>query len=342
MKKLMISTVLSSSFLFVGCDFFKKENVTKENEAEAKLLQDWSCTAPTNLEQIQSHLRAEYLKELDKRLRHSNYTADLALLEKIKKGIKFEIKGVTTLTSEDEKNSKELKCTSQLIIHLPKGLQQRAENAFLERPCEECGDYENNYTLHDALESDDYTFNNDQLLSNLRYMITKTDQDGLHLSVSNQISVIEGVVSVSQYAAEYEDYVKENKQDDERQKQYTKENIEQMALAQKAMDIRNKELEKEKALSVERLNQAWDALSDEQRDEMKQTQADWFEKRDVDCKVIAQKSVYSLSDHEKETYQKQFNYWNEQMQQQNERMQYIKCFNEETKNRISYLEELIQ
>ncbi|ALH96409.1 hypothetical protein [Acinetobacter equi] len=344
MKQLMIIGVLSSSLLFTGCDLLKKENEAKENDAESKLLQDWSCTAPANLEQIQNHLRDEYIKELDKRLRHSSYVADLSLLEKIKKGIKFEIKGVTTLTPDDDKNGKDLKCTSQLIIHLPKGLQQRAENAFLERPCEEC-DHEynnNNYTLHDALESDDYIFKNDQLLSDLRYAITKTDKDGLYLSVSNQIAVIEGIVSVSQYAAEYEAYVKENKQDKERIKQHEQEHMEQTELAQKAMDIRNKELESEKTSLVESLNQAWDSLADEQRIEIKQAQADWFEKRDVDCKVLAQKSVYSLSDNEKETYQKQYQYWNDQMKQQNERMQYIKCFNAETKKRISYLEELVQ
>ena len=115
-----------------------------------------------------------------------------------------------------------------------------------------------------------------------------------------------------------------------------------MGNVQKAMDIRNKELESEKTSLVESLNQAWDSLADEQRIEIKQAQADWFEKRDVDCKVLAQKSVYSLSDNEKETYQKQYQYWNDQMKQQNERMQYIKCFNAETKKRISYLEELVQ
>lgn len=40
-------------------------------------MSDWSCTAPANVEQIQAHLKAEYLKALDRRLRDSReYEAD--------------------------------------------------------------------------------------------------------------------------------------------------------------------------------------------------------------------------------------------------------------------------
>jgi uncharacterized protein YecT (DUF1311 family) len=342
MNKLLMTNILCLSMLLLGCNASKNDVDSNENAENKKLLEDWSCTAPANLEQIQNYLKDEYLSELNRSIRHSDYQSDLALLDKIQKGIKFEIKAVTTLT-QDEKTAKELECAGQLIVHLPKGLQQRAENAFLERPCEECeGDYNNNYTLHDALESEAFKFSHDQLSSNLKYSIIKTDKEGLSLNVANQNLVIEGVVSVSKYAAEYESYVKENKKQKAEIKQYEEKNAEQMALAQKVMDIRHKELEAEKSLVVEQLNQAWDALSSEQRTELKQAQADWFEKRDADCKVIAQKRVYSLSEHEKETYQKHSDYWNEAMREQNERIQYIKCFNTVTRERTAELEGLVE
>ena len=70
---------------------------------------------------------------------------------------------------------------------------------------------------------------------------------------------------------------------------------------------------------------------------MQQDQSEWFEKRDVDCKVISQKSVGQLSDSEKETYQKQSNYWDDALSTQNQEMQYTYCFNQRTAERIIYL-----
>ncbi len=60
---------------------------------------------------------------------------------------------------------------------------------------------------------------------------------------------------------------------------------------------------------VERLNQTWDNFTEEQKQQLQQDQTDWFEKRDVDCRMsISQKSVYQMTDSEKETYQKQSQY----------------------------------
>lgn len=342
MNKLLICSLLTSILLISGCDVFKKKSESEENATDQQMLADWSCTADANINQIQRYLKEEYLKALDKSLRHSNFQADQAILEKIKKGIKFEIKGITTLT-EDTKNSKALECSSQLIVHLPKGLQQRAENAFLELPCEEC-EYEHHegkgpYTLQDSLENREYALEleGDKIRGHLSYNITKTDKDGLSLSIPSQIAVLDGVVEVSKYASEYEAYVTENKERQKNSKQYEEQEMAQMSLAQKAIDIRKKELDAENASVVERLNQTWDSLNEEQQAKLKSEQAEWFEKRDVDCKVLSQKSVYSLSEHEKETYQKHSQYWNEDMKSQNQQMQYTKCFNQKTVERIHYL-----
>jgi uncharacterized protein YecT (DUF1311 family) len=103
------------------------------------------------------------------------------------------------------------------------------------------------------------------------------------------------------------------------------------------MDIRKKELDEEKAKQVDRLNQTWDSLTEEAKAQLKQDQAEWFEKRDVDCKVISQKSYSELPESEVETYQQQRQYWDDAMSLQNKEMQYTKCFNKRTAERIIYL-----
>jgi uncharacterized protein YecT (DUF1311 family) len=121
---------------------------------------------------------------------------------------------------------------------------------------------------------------------------------------------------------------------------YSQENPAEVALAQKAMDIRQKELDADKTKVVDRLNQTWDQFSAEQKQQLQQDQSDWFEKRDVDCKVISQKRVYDLKDSEIETYQRQRDYWNNDMEKQNQAIQYSQCFVQKTKERTVYLSNL--
>lgn len=334
MKKLALITALSCTLLISGCDFFKH----KKDDTNAKEMSEWSCTNQDNINQIQQYLKDEYLKQVDKNLRDTNYyEADQVLLNQINSGLKFEIKNIRTVTA-DPKTATQLECESQLVVHFPKGLQKRAENAYLEQPCEEC-EREGNTTLRDHLEAGEYklTLDNDTLKGAFNYDITKTDKEGLSLNVQNQSAVIDGVALVAVNAVQYEAYVKANKNNQEQNEKSNVENAEQTALAQKSMDIRKKELDEDKAKQVDRLNQTWDRFTDEQKAQLQQDQSEWFEKRDVDCKVISQKSVGQLSDSEKETYQKQSNYWDDALSAQNQEMQYTNCFNQRTAERIIYL-----
>lgn len=340
MKKAAVLSLVSCMSLLSACDYFDKSK--KEEKAEVISTQDveWSCTATKNVEEIQNRLKQSYLSEIEKELRHSEYEANLDLLQTINKSIRFEIKGITTLTTEKEQ-SKTLECSAQVIAHLPQGLMKRAENAFNARPCEECeGDrYVENYTLQDYFDDREFNVKLDQnkVTSALNYQVIQTDQDGVGLLSPSDTDVITGVVYLTKNAVEYEAYIKDNQDIQKNMAEYEAEHTEQQVLAQKAMDIRNKELDSEKANVVERLNDAWEQLTEETRQKFKQDQVEWFEKRDVDCKVLAQKNVYELNESEKETYQKHSSYWNDNMRVQNRNMQYTKCFNQRTKERIVYL-----
>lgn len=342
MKNVIIFSLVLGTTLISGCDNFKN-NKTEKVEQKVEV-SDWSCTDAENIGQVEAYLKSEYLKQLDKQLRHSNYEADQDLLKKITEQVQFKIKNVTTLT-EDDKTAKTLHCSSQLIVQFPKGLQKRAENAYLEAPCsdQDCeGEYDSMSTLRDYLEdgSSNLVLGDDQLKGAFSYGITKTDKEGVTFTVENENAVINGIVFVTAKAVQYQSYVKHNSEARANSEQYSKENAAEVALAQKAMDIRQKELEADKVKVVERLNQTWDLFSAEQKQQLQQDQADWFEKRDVDCKVIAQKNVYQLPENEKETYQKKSDYWDDAMRKQSENMQYTKCFNQKTTERIVYLNNL--
>ena len=339
MKKSIISILVVSATFMSGCDYFKNKKETAEEKTE--VMSDWSCTDQGNINQVQDFMKAEYLKKLEKDLRQSSYSADQELLDKITKNLKFEIKGVTTLT-ENPEQAKQLDCSSQLIVHFPKGLQKRAENAYLEQNiCEDCDgeDGNQNSTLRDYLEGGEYalTLGDDQLKGDFSYSITKTDKEGLSLNVPGQSSVIDGVVFVTVKAVQYAAYKKENAEMVEYSEKNSQEYAAQAELAQKAMNIRKKEFDADKVKAVERLNQTWDQFTDEQKQQLQQDQSDWFEKRDVDCKVLAQKSVNQLNESDKETYQKHSGYWDDAMYAQDQEMQYTKCFIQKTKERTVYL-----
>ena len=340
MKNIFILSLCSSMLFVGGCDYFKNKKSETSAPAQEEMA-DWSCTNQDNLQQIQNYLKREYLKEVEKSLRQTEYyQADRELLNKINQGLKFEIKTVRTLT-EDPQHAKQLTCESQLVVHFPKGLVQRAENAYREYQdnCDECESYS---TLGDYLDNSEseLTLENNQLRGSFSYDIIKTDQEGISLNVENQNAVIHGVVFVTVKAVQFAAYMQENQQAQGEADKNNSRYHEQRALAQKAMDIRQKELESEKQQQVERLNQVWDKLTEEQRTQVQQDQADWFEKRDVDCKVISQKSVYNIDEADREVYQRQASYWDEEMGQQNQAMQYTKCFNQKTAERRVYLSNL--
>jgi len=198
MNKTILCSLIVATTLVSGCDYFKnKKSEPVEEKVETS---NWSCTDAKNIGQVEAYLKAEYLKQLDKQLRHSSYEADQELLKKITQNVKFKIKNVTTIT-DDPSTAKNLACSSDLVVQLPKGLQKRAENAYLEAPCEDCEGEEHASTLNlrDYLESGEsnLTLGDDQLSGAYSYDITKTDKEGLTISAENQNAVIDGIVFVT-------------------------------------------------------------------------------------------------------------------------------------------------
>ena len=340
MNKILLISVIATALSISGCDKFKP----KKEEAAQTANTEWSCTNDNHIKGLQAFLKSEYLKKIDRSLRDSDYyTADEALLKTINDNLKFDIKNIRTITQDTTKTS-QLECEGELVVNFPKGLQKRAENAFLEQhnDCEEgCGDeggmaYR---TLNDYLENREVplTISSDLVKGNFKFDVLKTDKEGITVNAQHQNEVLDAVVLVTVKAVQYEAYVKENEEIRARENLSSEKEAAQTELALKAMNIRKKEIDSDKLKVVERLNQTWDRFNDEQKAQLKQDQADWFEKRDVDCKVISQKRIYDISESERETYQKQYQYWDDAMQAQNTEMQYDKCFTQRTNERIVYL-----
>ena len=338
-NKAVITAMLAAVPLIAGCDYFKNK---QQADSQSRELADWSCTAESNVQQIQDHLKSEYLKAIERKLRQDEeFEADQALLHQINNALKFELSRIVTRTDQVAQ-AKELECHAQLLVKFPKGLQQRASNAFQQKPCEEC-DYEHEqYTLQDYLQDydSDLTLNNDQLKGGFNYSVVKTDQEGLQLNVPSQSAVISTVSSVVRFAVQFAAYQKYNQLMDQDSEKYQQQYSIQAELALKAMNLRKKDLDAEQAKVVERLNATWDRFNDEQKQQQQQDQTEWFERRDVDCKVLAQKSIQDTPENERETYQKHAQYWDEGMLETNLQMQYSKCFIQKTNERIVYLNNL--
>ncbi|WP_353142023.1 DUF1311 domain-containing protein [Acinetobacter pragensis] len=339
-KKLMIGLMCGTAMLS-GCDYFKnKKDQASVEEPKAQQVTDFSCTAPANVKQIQDYLKEEYLKDLDQRLRQSSFESDQALLDKIRKNIQFEITHISTKT-ENPAQAKTLDCSSLVTAILPNGLQKRAENAFMDAPCDECEreDTDHTMTLQDYLGSSfsSLTLKNDRLNGiDFIYHIDKSDKDEISMTIENH-SVISQSAYLTELAVQYASYMKANEKNKEYSKKDDEQHAAQMELAQKALDVRQKEIDGEQKAAVEQLNMTWDRFSAEQKTSLQQDQSDWFEKRDVDCKVLSQKSVHQMDEKELETYQKKSDYWNDEMYAQNQAIQYSKCFIQKTKERTVYL-----
>lgn len=334
-QKILYASIFAGMTFITGCDFINK--IKNDKKLETAELSDWSCTAPSNVKEIERFAQAEYLRNLERRLDQSDYyEPDLKLLSQINSSIRFELKAITTSDQSDSKN--QLNCSSQLVAHLPKGLGLRAENAYKERPCEyEC---EEGYQSLKNFISDVYTnvvFDQDRVRGPYLYDIIKTDKEGQVLSVQSTNDILNAVVEITYNAVQFEAFRKENEESAKSQKKYETQNQQERQLALKAMELRKADLEKDQASVVERLNLTWDNLSTEQKEKLKEDQATWFERRDIDCKVLSQKYVSNIPEKERETYQQHYQYWDESMHQTNQQMQYTKCFIQKTNERIVYL-----
>lgn len=332
----LVFATLCSSMLLTGCDFFKGKKDSAEAEQAAPAVNEWDCSNEAKLKEIKTALQQDYLKKLDKALRNSSYyQSDKNLTDTITQHIQFEVKSITTVTEQPE-TAKQLECRSELVVKMPKGLQQRAQNGYEAESCDECDRYG---TLNDLLESEAYalTMQNDQLKGSFNYQLIKTDKEGIQLQLPKENKVLDGLVYITEKAVQLAAYEAENQGIADSQEANAQEEAAQQELAQKSMDIRQKELNADQAKVVERLNQTWDRFSSEQKAQLQQDQSDWFEKRDVDCKVLAQTSIHNIAEKDRETYQQHYDYWDEQMRAQNQDMQYTKCFNQKTSERIVYL-----
>ena len=333
--KIKLALIISTIFV-AGCDLNKKSKDTSQNVEIA----DWSCTSPTNVKEIERFAQQEYNNILDRRLKATDqYESDLKLLSQINSSLRFELKSITT-TNDPSNATNKLTCSSQLVIHLPKGLQRRAENAYLEKPCEyECEHDEGSYTLQHWINDvhGNISYGQDKLTGTLNYEITKTDKEGLMLSVQPDNALLDIAASMTRYAVQFEAFRKANQNESKAYEEYEALQQKQKALALKAMQLRKSDLDKEQARAVERLNLTWDNLTSEQKEQLKSDQTEWFERRDVDCKVVSQKSIESIPEKERETYQQHYQYWDNEMNQINVEMQYSKCFIQKTNERIVYL-----
>lgn len=336
MKKLLIPIMLmTTTFMLTACDFAKKKVPEETTQSE------WSCSNDQHIKDLETGLKTEYLKLIDRDLRESSYyQADQALLKIINQNLKFEVKSIRTVSEDEDKNSK-LKCEGQVVFTLPKGLFKRAENAFRDMDCEEC-ESDRNLELKDVLEENYHAnIKQDELSGTFSYSLIKTDKEGVKLAAENNNDTMSALLYVVRNAVFYEAYVKENKSLKTESDKYDQQNQAQMQLAQKAMDLRKKELDLEKAKKVELLKQTWDGLDVERKAQLKLDQAQWFEKRDIDCKVLAQRDIEDKPMAQREVYQQHSGYWNDEMRNQNQSMQYDLCFIHKTNERYEYLNNLL-
>ena len=336
-SKIFYATIFASMTVITGCDLINKNK--NEKKLESAELSDWSCTAPSNVKEIERFAQEEYVRIIDRRLGASDYyKPDLNLLSQINSSIRFELKSITT--SDQTNSNNQLNCSSQLVVHLPKGLGLRAENAYKEAPCEyECEHGDAIGSLRDYIAEvyDNVTFGQDQVRGPYRYEIIKTDKEGQVLNISSTNGILDAVAKVTYNAVQFEAFRKDNLENSKNYEKYKLQNQQEQELASKAMQLRKSDIEKEQTSVVERLNLTWDNLNAEQKENLKADQTKWFERRDIDCKVLSQKAVTSIAEKERETYQQHYQYWDESMYETDRQMQYMKCFIQKTNERIVYL-----
>lgn len=340
-KKIFLGLLLLALIIFGAFGFYlathKKTKVTKlEDTPKTTEAQTLSCSDTNNLNALKQSVNSLIRSNVQSSVKASKDHYDSKQLEDwLKSTQAISIKSVRTNTKESENNL--LVCESTLSIKAPQAMWDNAQKAMdLPQICEgECEEENYIYSLDERISNSDLRFKNGILEGSFEYRISQTDQGDIALDLTKMTSsVIDTVVEAISSAVRL-DAIKEQAA------KFEANQSEKQALSQHAIEIRVKELGETQARLDSELNQVWQEIGESNRNAHRDEQKEWLEKRDVECKLEGNKSLYDLSEDEKEPYQIGYESWTDEMRQQDAQIRTMKCSNKRTSARIKDLKVLI-
>ncbi len=344
-RNTVILATCASLLLFSGCN---KKVASAEKEAETVPEQtftastddsEFQCTDASWIEGLQTDLKDKFSAITTASIQASHYQVDMQQLQQWNQLIKFKVSDVRT----DKANSidNKISCSAVLAADLPQAVLVNAYKAQHRNASNQCPDFA--CMLQSFVENatnQEISMESAQLSQNYNYSIEKSDSGSLIISRDTDPrlskflrSLLTSALYLPAYEAEEQELSSENQQIEREQEEKDK-------LISDAMDIRLNEINEALAKKTDQLNTMWESKSKEFHVAYLANQKAWFKKRDVECKIEAQKPYHEIARSNREQYAYETDEWSYELIDKDKEIRFKKCINQRIEYRMNQLAEM--
>ena len=346
-KKTFILISCASFLLVSGCN--KKDNTSPvDNQAVAvaepavdTVVADdtgFNCTDAAWIDGLQTDLKDRFRAITKASVQSIQYNVEMNQLQQWNKLINFHVTDIRT----DKANSSDNKisCSAVLAADLPQPVlitAYRAQN----RSDNRCTDF--TCMLQSFVEKatdQEISLETTQLSQNYNYSIEKSDSGSLVISRDTDPRLSKFLRNLLTSALYLPAYEQEDREVSSENQQMEQELEEKYQLIADAMEIRLNELNSTLAKKTDQLNTMWETKPKEFQAMYLANQKAWFKKRDVECRIEAQKPYHEIPDKNREQYAFETDEWPNSLINTDKEIRFKKCVAERIEYRMNQLSEM--
>ncbi len=346
-KHLMLISC-TTLLLMTGCN--KKDNTPPvDNEAvvaaatatdaiAAPENSEFNCTDASWIDGLQTDLKDRFSAITKASAQSSQHNVDMNQLQQWDKLINFRVTDIRT----DKANSTDNKisCSAVLAADLPQPVLVNAYRAQ-NRGDNQCTDF--TCMLQSFMEeatNQEISLESAQLSQNYNYSIEKSDSGSLVISRDTDPRLSKFLRSLLTSALYLPAYEEEERQSGSENQQMEQELEEKYQLIADAMEIRLNELNNSLAKKTGQLNTMWETKPKEFQAMYLANQKAWFKKRDVECRIEAQKPYHEIDEKNREQYAFETDEWPTRLIDTDKEIRFKKCVAERIEYRMNQLSEM--
>lgn len=347
-KKAFILISCVSFLLVSGCN--KKDNTPpKDNQPVAVAAtatdtiaapenSEFNCTDVSWIDGLQTDLKDRFSAITKASVQSSQHNVDMNQLQQWDKLIHFRVTDIRT----DKANSTDNKisCSAVLAADLPQPVLVNAYRAQ-NRGNNQCTDF--TCMLQSFVEeatNQEISLESAQLSQNYNYSIEKSDSGSLVISRDTDPRLSKFLRNLLTSALYLPAYEEEDRQSGSENEQMEQELEEKYQLIADAMEIRLNELNNSLAKKTDQLNTMWENKPKEFQAMYLANQKAWFKKRDVECRIEAQKPYHEIDEKNREQYAFETDEWPTRLIDTDKEIRFKKCVAERIEYRMNQLSEM--
>ena len=343
----MILISCTSLLVLAGCN--KKVATQTDNDAEAVSeaatevvtatdSTEFNCTDSSWTSGLETDLKEKFTTIASATLQSDSYSYDSNQFKQWTQLINFKVSDVRTDKVSSTENV--IYCTAVLTADLPQAVlvnAYRTDNRH-DKQCTEYACMLQSY-VEDATDRE-ISLESTRLSQNYTYSIEKSDAGSLVIGRNTDPTIskflrgllVSGLHLNARQQEEQEALSVNEKMSQEEQEKYK--------LVSEAMDIRLSEINDALAKKTGQLNTMWETKPKTFYEANLANQKAWFKKRDVECRIEAQKPYNEIARNNREQYAFETDEWPNELIEKDKDIRFKKCVSERIEYRMNQLSEM--